>query len=193
MSVTKLTTNGVNGNKYDTVSADNYYMEPIATQLLASATGTITFSNIPQTYKHLQLRVFGKSARASFGDTLFVKANGDTGANYYGHYMIGNGATASAGSYGSTTGVYIGQVAGASANASTFGATIIDILDYSNVYKYKTFRDLDGMDNNDTNGAMVMRSGLWNNTAAITSLSIVTDSGSNFTTNSRFSLYGIRG
>jgi len=33
-------------------------MFPIATQTLASATNGITFNNVPQTFTHLQLRVF---------------------------------------------------------------------------------------------------------------------------------------
>ena len=51
----------------------------------------ITFSNIPQDYTHLQIRVM---ARSSDSTTRNLKGvfNSDTGANYSTHYLLGDGA-----------------------------------------------------------------------------------------------------
>jgi hypothetical protein len=191
MSITKLTTNGIVGAKYDTVSADNYYMEPIATNLLGSTTASVTFSNIPQNYKHLQIRGLARGTTADTSVLLRFQLNSDTGSNYARHILTGDGSTAGAAVDASQTVGGIGNIAAATATASIFGVVVCDILDYANVYKFKTIRSLAG---NDRNGAGVVGlfSSLWMNTAAITSVSIFPAANS-FDTNTRFSLYGIRG
>lgn len=192
MSITKLTTNGLTGTKYDTVSADNYYMEPIATTLLGSAAANVTFSNIPQGYKHLQIRGIARSDQASTGQSaLWVQFNGDTGSNYSWHRLYGNGATATAGAGTSTTWMLAGVGAYASNPANEFGASVVDILDYANVYKYKTVRGLSGEDENGA-GYVGLHSGLWMNTAAISTITIQPGSPYNWVANSRFSLFGVK-
>jgi hypothetical protein len=198
MGITKLTTNGVNGTKYDIASADNYYMEPIATTLLGSAATTITFSNIPQTYKHLQIRYLGQTNRGTYGiDNSKIQFNGDTGSNYSWHVLSGDGAGAFSGAGTSQTFIKSGdRDLGTTTVSNTFGAGVIDILDYANVYKYKTTRSLSGEDINGTvagfGGGISLSSGLWMNTAAITSITFNVANGTQFTTYSRFSLYGVK-
>jgi hypothetical protein len=68
---------------------------------------------------------------------------------------------------------------------------VIDILDYANVNKYTTIRVLGGADLNGS-GAINLVSGLWMNTAAVTSFLISADSG-NLAQYSSFALYGIKG
>lgn len=170
--------------------------ESIATTTVGSGgASSVTFSSIPSTFTHLQVRIIARSARSAWGDTLQVRINGDTGANYYGHYLLGDGANPSAGSYGATTGlVYCGQTAAASAPSGTMGVSIIDILDYKSTNKNKVIRILDGADNNSANGAIGFRSGAWNNSStAINSLVFSVDSATNFQQYSHFALYGIRG
>lgn len=195
MSITRLTTNGLTGTKYDTVSADNYYMEPIATTLLSGTSAAVTFSNIPQNYKNLQVRMLAQETRATYGVGGFtMQYNSDTGSNYSQHLLYGDGASAIAAAGASQSSMLTGY-AGTN-TGGTFSGVIIDILDYANVYKYKTSRSLFGVDLNGTvggiGGYVGMASGLWMNTAAITSI-VLTPSFSPFTANSRFSLYGIRG
>lgn len=187
MSITRLTTNGLTGTKYDTVSADNYYMEPIATTLLTGTASSIDFNNIPQGYKHLQLRILQRSTTPNNTNMRF---NGDTGSNYNWHELVGDGASATAGSAGSAV-TFMKASYLQSVTTGYVGTAVLDILDYSNVYKFKTMRGLVGSDANGS-GYIVLRSGLWMNTAAITSLSILPASGS-LDTNMRVSLYGIKG
>lgn len=190
MSITRLTTNGLTGTKYDTVSADNYYMEPIATTLVgAGGVASVSFINIPQGYKNLQLRYSSADARTGSGtgsSNLYWKINGDTGTNYSFHELYGTGASAGAGAATN----YAGWIT-YGGNSTTWGCGIIDFLDYTNVYKFKTVRALSGADDNG-DGFIELTSALWMNTAAITSLS-VTPLSPNFSQYSRFSLYGIKG
>lgn len=187
MAVTRLTTNGLNGTKYDTVSADNYYMEPIATTLLGvGGSATITFSNIPNTYKHLQIRYINTTSTVN--QNLDFQFNGDTGSNYAWHRLLGDGASAIADSTASTTVMRIGRSGG---NSTSFAGGIFDVLDYANTSKYKTARTLYGTDQNGS-GLIFLSSGLWQNTAAVTSITITPAAGS-FSQYSRFSLYGIKG
>lgn len=198
MSITRLTTNGLTGTKYDTVSADNYYMEPIATTLLSTTAASIDFTNIPQGYKHLQIRYLGQTNRGTYGiDNSKIQFNGDTGSNYSWHILSGDGAGAFSGAGTSQTFIKSGdRDLGTTTVANTFGVGIIDILDYANVYKYKTTRSLSGEDLNGTvagyGGGVSLSSGLWMNTAAITSIKFTVANGTNFTTYSRFSLYGVK-
>lgn len=190
MSISKLTNSGLSGDKYPNLMADNTFMEPIATTLVGSGGATdITFSNIPQNYKHLQIRTILKRSGGTAADNTNIRLNGDTGSNYAWHQLLGNGSSALAGAGTSATFM---QVIHSDSTANVFGAGIIDFLDYTNQNKYKTVRTLAGWDDNTVNGYMIFRSGLWMNTSAITSIKLIPNTGT-FAQYSRFSLYGIRG
>jgi len=184
MAVTRLTTNGLTGTKYDIASADNYYMEPIATVMGTGSSNTITFSNIPSTYKHLQIRgiLVGTTS-----DVVSISYNSDTTAtNYYYHRLQGTGAAVNAASGN------IRRLFDAAGSGSNYLAFVVDILDYANTNKYKTTRSLSGYDANGS-GVIDLESNLWSNTAAISTIALNLTAGVYFSANSRFSLYGIKG
>ena len=166
--------------------------ESIATTTLSTATASVTFSSIPATYTHLQIRLIGRSDRAANLDSLRIQANSDTASNYTEHGLYGDGA--SAGAFAATSQAYMQfyRIAGANAGASTFGAIYIDILDYANTNKFKTARSIGGADNNGS-GEIYLTSGLWRSTSAITSLNLYPGVGTNFVQYSSFALYGIKG
>lgn len=143
-----------------------------------------TFTNIPQTYKHLQIRFTSASSTSSVSDAL-LRLNGDTGSNYVWHELQGNGSSVSSFANTSQT---IMRVATQPANTQTniFAAGIIDILDYANTNKNTTIRTLAG--NTSIDRRIHLYSGLWLNTAAVTSITILGDP----QINSRFSLYGVK-
>ena len=87
------------------------------------------------------------------------------------------------------TGITGGSVA--PSTTSMIAANIIDLLDYSNTNKYKTLRVLAGYDTNGA-GVVLLGSGLWMNTNAISSIAITPYSGT-FTQYTQFALYGIKG
>jgi hypothetical protein len=92
MATTKISNSGLAGIKYQNISADNNYMETIASTLLATTATGVTFSNIPQGYKHLQVRILARDNRAVTLDNLIIQANGDTGSNYSDHFTPGGGS-----------------------------------------------------------------------------------------------------
>jgi len=160
---------------------------PIATTTLTTAAASVTFSGIPATYTHLQIRTMCLTS-ASATD---VKAqfNGDTGSNYALHLLWGNGSAASAGAYTAQTYAVAGITSITTANPA---AGVIDILDYANTNKNTTVRTLSGSDTNGVGGFIFLESGLWLNTAAITSIVLSPFSGT-FNQYSSFTLYGIKG
>jgi hypothetical protein len=71
------------------------------------------------------------------------------------------------------------------------GAFIIDIQDYSSTSKNKTVRTFSGVDFNGS-GSVNLYSSLWMSTSAISSLTLTSNTGE-FSTNTTFALYGIKG
>lgn len=173
------------------LASTNSY-ESIATAVGTGSSGVITFSVIPGTYKHLQVRAIVRNTSTGTGEqSVLVTANGDTGANYATHRLTGNGSAAGAQSYTSGTAIvpYFNSSNGNA--ASIYGVYVWDILDYANTSKNKTFRLLGGSDFNGS-GTVGLISGAWFNTNAITSLTF-TSGGGNWTTATQYALYGIKG
>jgi hypothetical protein len=167
-------------------------MIPIATQYVsASSVSTLTFSNIPQNYEHLQVRIFSRSTRGYTGnaiDGITIQSN----LGYLGnsHYLLGDGGSVSAGT--SYPLIFFPDDGGAL--SGNYGSGIVDILDYSNTNKNKTLRALIGFDNNSgsLNGTIAVNSGFWNSTSAITSLTFSYAYGGDIKQYSHIALYGIK-
>lgn len=161
--------------------------EPLASITVPSGgLSSIVFGSIPQTYAHLQIRTFHQSTGSA---ESYMQFNNDTAANYKIHYLYGDGASAVAGVGSVTTGVSFNYSGG---TGSIFGASVVDILDYTSTNKNKTTRALGGYDANGS-GLSILYSGLWFKTPeAITSIKLFPNTG-NFAANSSFSLYGIKG
>jgi hypothetical protein len=167
-------------------------MIPIATTTLSTATATVTFSSIPQEYEHLQIRMITRSTNTAStgGDWVFIRFNGDTGSNYTWHRLYGSGASGSADAATSQTSTRVGVSPRDGTTASAYGAGVCDILDYTNTNKYTTQRSLVGNDRNGS-GEIVLYSGLWLNTNAITTITLLPEQ-DNFKQYSSFALYGIK-
>ncbi len=161
--------------------------ESIATVTVGSGgSANIDFTSIPSTYKHLQIRAIYCNSVAS---NIRIRFNSDTGSNYNYHILYGNGTSALAGAASTdTTFGYINY----QASTTVFSAGVIDILDYTNTNKNTTVRSLTGIDTNGS-GTVMLSSSLWLNTAAITSIRLLPESGGNISQYSHFALYGIKG
>lgn len=175
--------------KYRSMLAGNPAYDPYAFVSIATATGngssdTITFSSIPSTYSHLQLRIFGYATGASAATLQF---NG--GGTYSDHFIYGTGASALAASDVSDTVIRANIRVGGS--SSIYGVSVIDILDYANTNKYKTVRSLTGRDENGS-GIVSLASGLYQSTSAISTITIVNNAAAGWSTASSFALYGIK-
>ena len=160
----------------------------------AGGASSVSFTSIPQVYKHLQVRGIVRSNRGVSLDSLSARFNSDTGTNYAIHDLFGNGATASAQAQTSVNALYFANAVPTTAvAASIFSTLVVDILDYSNTNKYKTVRTLNGYDANGS-GQVYLESGLWMNTAAVTQIDLGHfGTSSSMAQYSTFALYGIRG
>jgi len=167
--------------------------ESIATTTVGSGgSSTITFSSIPSTYKHLQIRAIARSARTEPEDYIYLRFNSDTGNNYAWHTMEGSGSTLAAQAVSSTAQIFTMWITTANSSASIFGTGVIDILDYTNTNKYTTVKTLTGDDKNGS-GFVVFGSGLWQNTNAVSTITLTNHGATNFQQYSQFALYGIKG
>ena len=163
--------------------------ELITTAFGTGSSGVITFSSIPQEYKHLQIRYTAKNS--STATQMNITMNGITSGVYARHSLLGNGTAASSGnSTASQTSIQLVESMANSTTGNAVNAGVIDILDYTSTTKNKTIRALYGMADNLTR--VYLSSGLYNQTTAVSSVTL-TASANNFASLSRFSLYGIRG
>lgn len=169
--------------------------ESIATVTVGSGgQSTVEFTSISSTYKHLQIRLFGRTDRATVtsGDWIKIQFNTDTTTNYALHSLYGDGATAAASGSASSSSAESIRLAGAGSITSGFGAIILDVLDYTSTSKTKTIRALGGYDNNGA-GQVGLTSGLWFKTPeAITSIKLLPGGGTNFVQYTHAALYGIK-
>lgn len=165
--------------------------ESIATFTLASDTASVTFSSIPSTYKHIQIRLMARGTKAAADCRWYARLNGDTGTNYSLHALIGSGTAASAQGAASQNYIEGRAVTGNTATSGIFGTAILDYHDYSSTTKNKTLRAITGNDRNGA-GEIGLTSSVWLSTAAISSVLIYPESDS-WLTGSTFSLYGIKG
>jgi hypothetical protein len=160
--------------------------ELIATANGTGSSGVITFSSIPSTYKHLQLRWTSKT---NSSDTqLLLTFNSLTSYAY--HQLIGTGSTVTSSAGTSAANILLNGGTEDNNAANIFAAGVMDILDYANTTTNKTVRALQGRN---YNNRIILTSGVSLSTNAISSITFTTGSGGSYTTASRFSLYGIKG
>lgn len=164
--------------------------ESIATVTVTSSVNSISFTGIPSTYKHLQVRAFIGTDNGSKSGLL--QFNLDTGSNYSFHQLYGDGGSAGASAATSQTSIATIYPSSSTTSGNRMGAGIIDILDYASTNKYKTVRTLTGEDDNGS-GNIFLRSGAWLSTSAITSLKLTVSPTGNWIQYSHFALYGIKG
>jgi NAD/NADP transhydrogenase alpha subunit len=148
----------------------------------------------------------GRTSRSDYTiEDTNLQINGDTGSNYtwkrmYSNPSVPTGGTATTAA--STSATYmnsVGILGTAASSTNMVGGAIIDILDYTNTNKYKTVKSITGTDlNQEANGTSVsgfseISSGNWMNTAAVTSLTFTTTTGTNLIAPTHIALYGIKG
>lgn len=160
--------------------------EPIATTTVSgTSTTSYTFTSIPATYTDLVL-IIG-SAGASGAVQPGLRFNGDSGTNYSETNVSGNGSTTISLGSSNTTDIQIGYHDYLSTDNNYTG--IFNVMNYANTTTYKTVIAR-GSNAGSGVGATV---GIWRNTAAITSVTLLPSYGSSyFLADSTFTLYGIK-
>jgi hypothetical protein len=168
--------------------------QSIASYTLSSSQSTITFSSIPTTYQHLQIRYLARDTTSTVdANSLLLRFNGDSGSNYTRHYFYSDGASLNIG-YVAQTNIDGGVVVGGGLAANCFGAGVIEILDAKDTSKFTTVRTISNAESNygGNKNYVMLQSGLWRDVSAINSITVTTN-GTSFAQYSQVALYGIMG
>lgn len=158
--------------------------EKIATTTLGSAQASFNLNSIPGTFTDLRLVVSGTNVSAN--QDVAIRFNSDTGSNYSFTILNGSGSAASSSRVTSATNIQLNAGAGISATIPYFAS--VDVFSYAGGTNKTTLQTM----NNDQNGSGGIQAivGLWRNTSAITSITIL-GVGSNLNTGTTATLYGI--
>lgn len=158
---------------------------PIATTTGTGSSGTVSFTSIPSTYTDLVLTISANGSFNGFG--VSATFNGTT-TGYSSTYVMAN-STANSQRQTSQSSFYVG---GWSVGAgSTYQSPIIvHINNYANTSSNKValtrWGTIDNLNNEETGAGAL----LWQNTAAINRIDLITGAG-NWSTSATFTLYGI--
>lgn len=156
----------------------------IAHTELASAQAEIVFSSIPATFT--DLLVVASLRTSTVNADIGIKLNNST-SNFSNRYLIGNGSSASS---GSAIGNFLGTTSRSDMTASTFGNVQVYIPNYR-LAAAKSLSSDSVSENNGTFANQVISAILWNDTSAITSLSLYSVFGGDLVQFSSATLYGI--
>jgi hypothetical protein len=158
--------------------------EPIATQTLGSSAASVTFSSISAAYTDLVLVL---QAGTATNDNLGIRFNSDTGSNYSNTALSGNGSTVV--SFRASNATSIIPQYHFVFNNNLNSNVIIQVQNYSNTTTNKTLLAR----SNNAGVSTDVGVGLWRNTAAITSVTLIGGSfGYSFIAGSTFTLYGVK-
>lgn len=163
--------------------ATNTY-DAIQSYTLTSATNTVTFGSIPQTYTDL---VLVHSTQLTGNVNVWMQFNSDTGTNYSITLFEGNGSTAASAKVSNQTRIQLDSTAFPPFSGSAFAPNVLHIMNYSNSTTYKSVLS---RSNNAASGVGLF-AGLWRSTSPITSIALIAGA-VNFASGSTFSLYGIK-
>jgi hypothetical protein len=160
--------------------------DKIATYTVPSAAASYTFTSIAGTYTDIILIADATTVNAN--GSIALQLNGDTGTNYSYTALYGTGSVA--GSLRGSNAAIIGFIGfAAQVPVGTRAMGIAHFQNYSNTTTNKTVL----IRNTPAVSATVEAGvGLWRNTSAITSITLLPLSGASLATGSTFTLYGIK-
>lgn len=154
----------------------------------AGGSASMDFTSIPATYTDLCIKLSGRSARAAQQvDNLFITFNSTT-SGYTMKALSGSGSAASSSGYSSRYASFSVDAAGST--SSTFSSHEIYIPNYAGS-NYKSYSADSVSENNASNAQSDLVAGLWSNTAAITSISLLPEV-STWVQYTTATLYGIK-
>lgn len=168
----------------------------IAKQILTSNSASVTFSNIPQTYNDLLVRITGRLNNAE-SPPFTIRFNGDTATNYSQTFFRSgyNGTIDSGRMTNSNFGAGITYAPGEiNGQANTFSSNEFYIPSYTSSTN-KQIGVIGASEKNDNSSGEIVNAvsaGLWRNSAAITSITFLNTNPYDWVSGSSFYLYGIK-
>jgi hypothetical protein len=154
----------------------------------SGGTANISFTNIPQTYTDLVVRISSRSVATGF-PRLDISFNGSTTLSS-GIRLTGNGTTVASSAIPNSPTTGYGGSSGGSDTVSTFTNTEVYIPNYTS-NNYKSYHIDGAAENNATAAFVALVANLWSDTSAINSVTFADGSGT-FQQHSTFTLYGIK-
>ena len=169
----------------------------ITTGSVTSATASISFLSIPQTYKHLHIRFWARSDRNAGNDggiQFYLNSNAFTGTDHMNNGVYGTSTSNPYAAANSSINEFaISGIAQSTQNANFFGLSEIWIPDYTGTTN-KNYVGSGGQCPNAVGvGVVSVMSGYTKSTtAAVTSIYFRTNDGSNnFVAGTKYYLYGV--
>lgn len=199
--VTSTTTSITGGITDRRTAATNAAYEPIGTsglvkiaEVTLASPGSISFTSIPADYRHLVVEFAGWSTRVAADDTLFMRLNGDTAANYDWQSLSASAAAVSAAESLAATLLTVGVLPAANGPAGAVGTAVIDLPLYRSTGFHKGVVARGGTRTSTASGGLVLRQhmGAWRNTAAVMSILLGAGNAS-LGAGSVATLYGLKG
>lgn len=157
-------------------------VEYIAGTTLTTAAATVDFTGIPGNYTDLILTCAMGSSGATSGS--YVRLNGDTGSNFSSTLLYGTGSAVGSNRQSNM----VRAITTNRVPQNALGVVVFQIMSYANTNVFKTWVTLGG----DYSQFVECSAALWRSTAAVTSITVTSDAGSNVVAGSTFSLWGVR-
>lgn len=152
--------------------------EPIATSTASGSVSSITFSSISGSYTDIVLVFEGKTSAA---DEWGLRFNSDTGNNYSATWMAGGANPVQSSRYSNVSFATFNYV------RTNRTIAIANIQNYSNSTTYKTVVTRTSEPDNAWSCIS-----MWRNSAAITSITLLSVNGYNFSNDTKVTIYGIK-
>ena len=157
-----------------------------------SGVNTYTLSSISSSYTNLYVIIADAYHTASYGSNIWLRFNGDTGTNYAFSGVQTIDTTVSGDKNASVNNIFICNMNGSPSSTAFNRIAYVQctIPLYANSF-YKTSISQSYMGDATYTGNELMV-GRWNNTAAITSITFLVNSGHNWSGNSSIYIYGVK-
>ncbi|CAB4178233.1 hypothetical protein UFOVP1462_49 [uncultured Caudovirales phage] len=156
--------------------------------VLNASAASITLSSIPQTFTDLVIKISGRTTYASpYGEGIYISFNG-LNTNMARRRLYGL-ATGSGGSDNAANS-YAAYTSAASQSANAFGNSELYITNYTSSGYKLSYLD-GGAENNAATAGLLLNANTWSATAAISSITLTPETGSNFVQYTSVSLYGV--
>jgi hypothetical protein len=156
---------------------------PLANLTLSANQASVSITSISGSYRDLILVI--NAGITTAGNSGINRINGDTGSNYFRVTMAGNGTSATS---STSTMTNFGNFWDGAWPQTITAQSIIQFMDYSATDKHKTIL----IRSNNAANTTEAHAYRWANTAAITSLSLAAQFGTDlWLAGSTFALYGV--
>lgn len=153
---------------------------------------SMDFTSITSAYTDLVLKISARSNYVGVVETTNLQFNGVTTMTYPARYLQGDGASVSSATANVSASFPMGVVSGNTASASAFGSVDIYIPNYTDSSNQQSLSGDSVSENNATTSYARLTAGLWQNNAAITSISIFPYLGTLWQQYTTATLYGIK-